>query len=105
MAVAIICLPEVISGMNRLRREKRMSSAEYESARRLLLDDMRRLTILDLTASVVAISLRLLESYPLRAMDALHLACAKESHPDLFVSSDRRQVEVAEKMGMAVVVL
>ncbi len=38
-------------------------------------------------------------------MDALHLGCALLVKPDLFVSSDRRQIEAAEREGLMVEIL
>lgn len=45
-------------------------------------------------------SVKLLESNVLRAMDALHVACAMEWKADLFVTSDKRQLDAAVKTGL-----
>ena len=57
-------------------------------------------TIINLTPEVIAASTSLLEASPLRAMDALHIACALEWGAELFVSSDKRQVAAAKKTGL-----
>lgn len=51
---------------------------------------------------VVASAISLLEAQPLRAMDALHLACALAVKPDLFVSADRRQLAAAKRAGLKI---
>ncbi len=54
------------------------------------------------TPEVVALAISCLENYVLRAMDALHLGCALSVEVDLFVSSDRRQIEAAGMEGLKV---
>ena len=48
--------------------------------------------ICQITPDVLVSVVSLLESHPLRAMDALHVACALAVKPDVFVSADRRQL-------------
>jgi predicted nucleic acid-binding protein len=43
---------------------------------------------------------KILETYPLRAMDVLHISCAVEWEADLFVSSDKKQIHAAEQAGL-----
>jgi len=45
----------------------------------------------------------LLESPPLRAMDALHVACVFAVEPDIFVTADHRQLSAARKAGLKIV--
>ena len=45
----------------------------------------------------------LTESHPLRAMDALHVACALAVEPDIFVAADPRQLSAARKAGLKIV--
>ncbi|MBK7767379.1 MAG: hypothetical protein IPI44_15530 [Sulfuritalea sp.] len=49
---------------------------------------------------MVASAVSLPEAHPLRAMDALHLACALAVEPDLFVSANRRQLAAARGAGL-----
>ena len=51
---------------------------------------------------VLAQVISLLESHPLRAMDAVHVACALVVGPDLFVSADHRQLAAGRKAGLKV---
>jgi uncharacterized protein len=49
---------------------------------------------------VISLSVNLLEKNVLRAMDALHVACALECQADLFATSDRRQFQAAINAGL-----
>jgi len=47
--------------------------------------------------------IRLLESNPLRAMDAIHVASAAAYGAELFASADLRQLAAARKLKLRVV--
>jgi len=100
LSLSVICVPEIISALNRRIREKRLSHQDYVAVKQYLSDDIRDAVIINLTPEVIATSTSLLEASPLRAMDALHIACALESGADLFVSSDKRQITAARKAGL-----
>jgi len=100
LSLSVICVPEIISALNRRIREKRLSHQDYVAVKQYLSDDIRDAVIINLTPEVIATSASLLEASPLRAMDALHVACALESGADLFVSSDKRQITAARKAGL-----
>jgi len=100
LALSVICVPEIISALNRLLREKSLSHQKYVSAKTHLFEDVADATIINLTPAVVAKSTLLLEKNDLCAMDALHVACAVEWGAELFVSSDRRQIRAARKAGL-----
>jgi predicted nucleic acid-binding protein len=100
LALCVILVPELISGLNRRLREGVLHARDYRKAKRLLLDDVRDATILQLTSAVISRSVSLLEGDVLRAMDALHVACALEWKADLFVTSDRRQLDAAINSGL-----
>lgn len=100
LGLCIILVPEVVSGLNRRIREGVLDLADYRTVRKQLLNDVRDAIILQITPSVIANSLKLLESNVLRAMDALHVACALEWKADLFVTSDRRQLIAAQNAGL-----
>jgi predicted nucleic acid-binding protein len=100
LALCVIAVPEIISGLNRRLREHALTDTDYLKARRLLLNDVRDATVLQLTPAVISRSIKLLENNPLRAMVALHVACAMEWKADLFVSSDRRQLDAAVDSGL-----
>ena len=102
LSVSIICMPEIISALNRLRREKQLSKGQYEKVKESLIYDLRDADFYNLTPQVVNHSIQLLEKYALRAMDALHIACALVAQPDLFISSDQRQLFAAKKAGLEI---
>ncbi len=100
LSLSVICIPEIISALNRRIREKRLSRRDYSKIKRYLSDDVRDAMIINLVPEVIAASTRLLEVSPLRAMDALHVACAIIWRAELFVSSDKKQVTAARKAGL-----
>ncbi len=98
---------EVISALTRKRRENAL-------ARRPFLEAKRRLSKLEAAwhqvvkyDAVRSRARRLLETHPLRAADALHLAAAlvafeEESAGNAIVTLDGRLAEAAHKEGFAV---
>ena len=101
LALSVLCVPEIVSALNRRVREKRLSREDYLAARSRLSEDVAEAVVMNLTPAVVHRVIFLLETNELRAMDALHIACALELGAELFVSSDRRQVRAAQKGGLA----
>ncbi|MEE4359545.1 MAG: type II toxin-antitoxin system VapC family toxin [Desulfococcaceae bacterium] len=100
LAVCIILAPEILSALNRRLREKNISSHEYSKLKKQLLNDIHDTTVLQLTPSVVSGAVNLLETNVLRAMDALHVACALEWQAELFATADKRQLQAAENAGL-----
>ena len=102
LALSSICLPELISTLSRLKREKRISAAQYRQVKQMIIGDIEDVAICQLTVDVLETSISLLEKFTLRAMDALHIACAIEWEAECFVSGDKRQLLAAEKSGLNV---
>jgi predicted nucleic acid-binding protein len=100
LGLSILLVPEIISGLNRRIRENSLSSKDYGVVKQQLLDDVKDAVIIQLTPGVISSSVKLLEDSALRAMDALHLACALEWRADLFLTSDRRQYRAAVAEGL-----
>ena len=100
LAFCVICIPEILSALNRRIREKIVSRSDYATIKGRLLEDARDVEIINLTDEVVAHSMLILEQHPLRAMDALHIACAQAWKADLFVSADQDQVRAAKRLGL-----
>ncbi len=69
-------------------------------AKESLSDDIRDVLIVNLTPYVISTCTTVLEASPVRAMDALHIACAVQWGAELFVSADKRQVSAAKKAGL-----
>jgi len=97
LGLSVICLPEIISALNRKVREKSLSPYDYSLAKNRLSEDLQDAEIIQLTPNVISHVTTLLEVSNLRAMDALHVACAIEWEADLFVSSDKIQLQAARK--------
>lgn len=100
LGLSVICVPEVVSALNRRKREDTLTTEQYNDAKQRLLEDVRDADIINLTSVVIGSALRILETNPVRAMDALHVACAMEWDAELFVSSDNRQLKAAAKAGL-----
>jgi len=100
LGLGVLCVPEIVSALNRRRRERTLTPNQYSSAKRRLIEDIRDADIIDLTVSVIGSSITVLEASPIRALDALHVACALEWGADLFVSSDKRQLAAAKLAGL-----
>ncbi|MDA0745200.1 MAG: type II toxin-antitoxin system VapC family toxin [bacterium] len=102
LAVSIICLPELISALCRLQQESVLKEEPYTQAKQAILDDLSDATVCNITISVIEQTIQVLETSPVRTMDALHIGCALEWNADLFVSADRRQCTAAEEAGIRV---
>jgi len=103
LVVSVICLLELISTLSRLVREKKLAKADYRKLKGAAMGDLADVDICHLTPDVLVSVVSLLESNPLRAMDALHVACALAVEPDIFVSADHRQLSAARKAGLKIV--
>lgn len=96
--VSMTCLPEIVSALNRKRRESKLSSQQYNTIKERLFLEFEDYLSCPLTPQVIAFTIKILEKFPLRAMDAIHLACAMEMSPGLFVSADLRQLDAAKRL-------
>lgn len=103
LVVSVICLPELISTLSRLVRERKLAKADYRKLKGQAMADLADVDICQITPDVMVSAVSLLESYPLRAMDALHVACALAVETDMFVSADHRQLSAARKAGLKIV--
>ncbi|MBK9021443.1 MAG: type II toxin-antitoxin system VapC family toxin [Sulfuritalea sp.] len=101
--VSVICFPELTSTLCRLVREKKLARAAYRQLKGDAVADLADVDICQITPEVLAAVVSLLEAHPLRAMDALHVACALACQPDAFVSADRQQLAAARKAGLRIV--
>ncbi|MCD4706405.1 MAG: type II toxin-antitoxin system VapC family toxin [Candidatus Sabulitectum sp.] len=100
LGLCIILVPEIVSALNRRVREGFLTEEAYRKARKQLLADVHDASVLQITPSVVAQSIRLLENNTLRSMDVLYVACALEWRADLFITSDKRQLKAAADSGL-----
>ena len=100
LALSVLCVPEIMSALTRRLRERHLTRQDYLAAKNRLSDDVADAVVINLTPAVISRAGFLLETNALRAMDALHVACALEWGAELFVSSDRRQIRAARKSGL-----
>lgn len=103
LVVSVICLPELVSTLSRLVREKKLTKTAYLQLKGDAMADLADADVCQITPEVLASVVSLLELHPLRAMDALHVACALACKPDVFVSADHRQLSAARKTGLKIV--
>ena len=102
LGLSVICVPEILSALNRRVRERTLARRAYGQAKQNLAADVHDAAIIQLTPNVIADSTAILETCPIRAMDALHVACALQWKAERFVSSDKRQTQAAEQFGLCV---
>ncbi len=100
LALSVLCVPEIISALNRRVRENALSRQDYLAAKSQLSADIADAVVIELTPTVITRAIMLMESSDLRTMDAMHVACALEWGAELFVSADERQVRAARKSGL-----
>ena len=100
LALCVILVPEIISGLNRRLREQILLPHYYRKAKKQLMNDVHDAIVLQVTPAVISRSVKLLEANVLRAMDSLHVACALEWQAELFVTADRRQLKAAKNAGL-----
>lgn len=102
IGLGVVCLPELISTLCRLVRERKLTPAQYNQLKNNALADMGDVDVCMLTSSVLNHTINALEGALLRAMDAIHIGCALDYQPDVFVSADLRQVAAAQAQGLRV---
>lgn len=102
---AKLSVVEVLSAFNRRRREAAISQVDYNDfAKDFSTISNNEYHLLDLNDSIIAESQRLLETYPLRAGDAVQLATAIYSRnmlqnsqlsAPIFLASDNKLLDAA----------
>jgi predicted nucleic acid-binding protein len=105
LAVSLLCLPEIISALCRRRRERFLTRPQYSAAKAALEADLADAAVIALIDEVLLQSIRPLESFPLRASDAIQISSALVWQADMFVSADARQCAAAKAAGLQVVAL
>jgi hypothetical protein len=96
---------ELTSALNRKRRERALVPKVYYALKERIQEDLEKIQAVPVNAELIRLSLRLLDSHPLKTLDSLYLAGAlglqealKESV--LFVSADRQLLQAAEAEGL-----
>ena len=103
LALSVIAVPELISAFCRLRRERRLTPAQYARIKGDLLADIADALICDTTPQVIQRAVRALEAGPLRGMGAIHVGAATVFGAEVFVSADIRRCAAAKAAGLRAV--
>jgi len=100
ISLSILCVPEVMSACNRLRREKKLDQKGYKAIKDGLFRDIEDTSLINVVPVIVEAAVRCLEGGTMRTLDAIHVASALSDECDLFVTSDPRQAEGARAMRL-----
>lgn len=100
LCLSVLCVPEIVSALNRRRREEHVGAAEYSRIKQRLAEEVRDAVVVNLTPDVVGSSVAILEATAVRTMDALQIACALAWGADVFATADRRQEAAAAAAGL-----
>ena len=100
VGLSVIAPAEVVSALNRLRRQRSITPVQYDLAKSALFTDLEDVSVIGVTNAVVAGAIGLLEEHSIRTLDAIHVASAIEWRADLFISSDKRQIAAAAGRGL-----
>jgi len=108
VATAKIAYPEIYSGLTRKRREEDLSRSDYKLACRQFEMDWEAYIRVDLHDEILNISRDLIQRYPLRGFDAVHLASAVYLGKALgerisFVAADKRLLEAAHQESLSTI--
>jgi len=102
LGLSMVCVPEIVSALCRRRRERKLSEQQYLKAKQSFFEDLGDSSMINITDQIVERAVELLERWPLRSSDSLHIACAAEWAADLFVSADEKQCIAARGYGLRI---
>jgi len=96
---------ELSSILNQKRREGDLPPGAHASLKKLMREDVSKIRSVHISPELIEEALRLLDSHPLKTLDALYLAGAAVlqrdlAEPVLFVSADRQLLRAARGEGM-----
>ncbi len=96
--LSTLCALELISALNRLIREKKLTQDTYLDIKRTMIQDFQQATLIEPHPELIEEAVFCLENTVIRSLDAIHLATAKIINCDLFVTSDKKQYQAAKKL-------
>jgi predicted nucleic acid-binding protein len=96
---------ELSSALNRKRRERSLPRGAYPALKKQMREDVRKIQAIPINAELIELSLRLLDTHPLKTLDSLYLAGALGlqqalKEPVLFVAADRQILHAAQAEGL-----
>ncbi len=97
-----LCFPEIISALNRRLRDKSINRSDYPLIKDRIIYGLNSVDIINVVPEVISKAIILLEKNNLRTLAAIHIASAQIWHPELFISSDKKQILAAQKIGLKV---
>jgi predicted nucleic acid-binding protein len=105
VATSKIAYAEVHSGLARKKREGNLSSAGYAQICRQFEMDWNSYVRIELNDEVLSLARALIQRYPLRGFDAIHVASALILRANLgehvaFATADARQLQAAAKENL-----
>ncbi|MBI4237389.1 MAG: type II toxin-antitoxin system VapC family toxin [Deltaproteobacteria bacterium] len=100
--LSVIAIPEVLSALNRLRREGHMQSPQYRRLKSTLMLDVEQAAIVELSPAVVQKTVHCIEHCAVKTLDAIQIASALIAECDRFLSADHRQLAAAKRMGLRI---
>ncbi len=100
--ISDLCLAELFSVINRLKREKKLGSSLYSLLKRHILSDLDTIFRIDLSHLVLKEAITCFETAHVKTLDAIQIASAIVISADMFFTSDKNQSSVAKKMGLNV---
>lgn len=107
VTTAKVTYVEALAAFARRKREGYISEKDFNAICRILFREWKSYYIIELTNEVLEISRNLLIKYPLRSLDAIHLASAmilKNKLQSLsFACCDLRLLSVAQKEGFLII--
>ena len=103
LIIAVVAVPELISAFCRLQREARITGRQYVTLKQDFFTDIADALVCDTTPEVLQHAITMLEQYPLRGMDAIHIGATHASKADVFVSADIRQCTACESLGIEII--
>jgi uncharacterized protein len=106
IVISQLATVEFVATLARLQREGQLSKADTHLLQGTFLSDRDKAFLsVDLSDSVIVRARSIVVAHPIRALDALHVACALEaaallSVRPLFISADIRQLSAAAAEGL-----
>lgn len=97
-----LLLIESTASLVRANRSKRLSTANYASALRLLDDLYQQINIVGVSSDLVRLACLLSKTEKLRSADAIHLAAAQTLKAQVFVGADKELCLAASRQGLTV---
>ncbi|MGD1100602.1 MAG: type II toxin-antitoxin system VapC family toxin [Terriglobia bacterium] len=96
---------ELISALNRKRRERTLPRGAYQTLKKQIGEDVGKIPVVPINAELIELSLRLLDAYPLKTLDSLYLAGALAlqlalKEKVLFIAADRQLLQAAQAEGL-----